>query len=88
MFNKDGEKPKEGSGGGGGGSSGGPRINLPKVEIAGGEVQPQKVNMPSGPAYGFKFVKKFYAAGGKVSSGYRKVADGCAKRGKTRGKMV
>jgi ribosomal protein L39E len=26
--------------------------------------------------------------GGKVSSGYRKAADGCAQRGKTRGKMV
>jgi ribosomal protein L39E len=26
--------------------------------------------------------------GGKVSSGYRKAADGCAVKGKTRGKMV
>ena len=26
--------------------------------------------------------------GGKVSSGYRKAADGCAVKGKTRGKMI
>ena len=30
---------------------------------------------------------KKYASGGKVS-GYRKAADGCATKGKTRGKMV
>ena len=79
MFNKDGEKPKEG------GESSGSGIKLPSVQIAGGEIKPQKINMPGGTAYGFKYVRKF-AAGGQT--GYRSVADGCAKRGKTRGKMV
>jgi hypothetical protein len=81
MFNKDGDKPKEEA----------PKINLPRpgIEIAGGRLEADAFKGPDGKrAYGARFTKKFYAKGGKVSSGYRKVADGCAQRGKTRGKMV
>ena len=82
MFN---DKPKEGgdSGGGGGGGSG---IKLPKPEIETpygtfgvGRVQGK-------PGITFKKTFRGLKAGGQV--GYRKVADGCAQRGKTRGKMV
>ena len=44
-------------------------------------MQPQATAQPAAPT-GAPFKK-----GGKVS-GYRKVADGCASRGKTRGRMV
>ena len=69
-----------GSGDGGGGDK--PKIKLPSVEVAGGELKPAK--LPLG-AYGLRYTRKF-AAGGQT--GYRKAADGCAKRGKTRGTMV
>ena len=75
MYN---DKPKEG----GGSEGGSPKIKLPSVEIAGGELKPAK--LPLG-AYGLRYTRKF-AAGGET--GYRKVADGCAIKGKTRGKMV
>ena len=70
------DKPKEESGGSG--------IKLPKpsIDIGGVKVEPAK--LPLG-AYGVRFTKQFKAKGGMV--GYRKSADGCAKRGKTRGKM-
>lgn len=71
MYN---DKPKEG------GEK--PKINLPSVQIAGGELKPAK--LPLG-AYGLRYTRKF-AGGGQV--GYRKAADGCATKGKTRGKMV
>ena len=63
-------------------SGGSPKIKLPAVEVAGGELKPAK--LPLG-AYGLRYTRKF-AAGGQA--GYRKAADGCVKRGKTRGKMV
>lgn len=79
MFNKDGEKPKEGSSGG---------IKKPSIEIAGGTVTPERIKTGSGDtAYGFKYTRKFWAKGGKVSSASSR-ADGCAIKGKTRGKMV
>jgi hypothetical protein len=72
MFN---DKPKEGGG-----------IQRPGIEIGGGRLEADAFRGPDGKrAYGARFIKKF-AAGGQA--GYRKVADGCAKRGKTRGKMV
>ena len=74
MFN---DKPKEGGGSG---------IRKPSVEIGGVTIEPAKFNMPSGSAYGLRATKRFYAKGGQV--GYRKAADGCVQRGKTRGKMV
>ena len=69
------DKPKE--------ESGGPKIKLPKPEIETpyGTLALGRV----GKGAGITLTKKFYAKGGQV--GYRKVADGCAKRGKTRGKM-
>ena len=60
-----------------------PKIKLPSVEVAGGELKPAK--LPLG-AYGLRYTRKF-AAGGKVSSASKR-ADGCAIRGKTKGKMV
>ncbi len=68
------DKPKEGGG-----------IRKPAVEIAGGTIGPDVVRLPSGRVPVLRYTRKF-SAGGKA--GYRKVADGCAKRGKTRGKMV
>jgi hypothetical protein len=64
-----------------------PQIPRPGIEIAGGRVEPDLIKNPdTGKRVpGIRFTKKF-AAGGQA--GYRKVADGCAKRGKTRGKMV
>ena len=66
------DKPKEGGSG----------IQRPGVEIGGGRLEPAK--LPLG-AYGLRYTKKF-AKGGQT--GYRKAADGCAVKGKTRGKMV
>ena len=83
MFN---DKPKEGgdSGGGGGGGSG---IKLPKPEIETpygtfgvGRVQGK-------PGITFKKTFRGLKAGGSVSSASKR-ADGCAIKGKTRGKMV
>jgi len=61
---------------------GGSGIRRPGIDVAGGRLEPAK--LPLG-AYGIRYTKKF-AKGGQT--GYRKAADGCAKRGKTRGKMV
>ena len=74
MFNSD-------SGGSSGGGS--PKIKLPSVEVAGGELKPAK--LPLG-AYGLRYTRKF-ASGGKASSASKR-ADGCAIKGKTRGRMV
>ena len=68
---------QSGSGGGGGGG-----LKKPSLEIAGGKLEP--ASLPFG-AKGVKWTKQF-AAGGQT--GYRKAADGCAMKGKTRGKMV
>ena len=64
-----------------------PQISRPSVEIAGGRLEPDLIKNPdTGKRVpGIRYTRKF-AAGGQA--GYRKVADGCAKRGKTRGKMV
>lgn len=62
------------------------------IDFAGGTLSPAKV----GKGYGVKWTKQF-SGGGKVkqnAAGYAKGgtaskrADGCAERGKTRGKMV
>jgi hypothetical protein len=77
---KDGDKPAEGA----------PKINIPRpgIEIAGGRLEADAFKGPDGKrAYGARFTKNFYAKGGKVKSASAR-ADGCAKRGKTRGKMV
>lgn len=68
------DKPKE--------ESGGPKIKLPEMETPYGTLALGRV----GKGAGITLTKKFYAKGGMT--GYRKVADGCAQRGKTRGKMV
>lgn len=74
MFNKD----KEGGG-----------IQAPGIQIAGGTLRPAIIRAGDGSrAYGARWTKTLKAKGGVVKSGYRKAADGCAKRGKTRGKMV
>jgi hypothetical protein len=66
-----------------------PKIDIPRpgITIGGGRIEPDLIRNPdTGKRVpGIRFTKKF-AAGGQT--GYRKVADGCAKRGKTRGKMV
>lgn len=67
------DKPKEG----------GSKIKMPSVEVAGGELKPAR--LPLG-AYGLRYTRKF-ANGGKVGSASKR-ADGCAIKGKTRGKMV
>lgn len=79
------EKPKEG------GESSGPKIDIPRpgIEIAGGRLEPDLIKNPdTGKRVpGIRFTKKFYAQGGKTKSASAR-ADGCAQRGKTRGKMV
>ncbi len=76
------EKPKEGGEG--------PKINIPRpgIEIAGGRIEPDLIKNPdTGKRVpGIRFTKKF-AEGGKTKSASAR-ADGCAQRGKTRGKMV
>ena len=64
-----------------------PQIPRPGIQIAGGRVEPDLIRNPdTGKRVpGIRFTKKF-AAGGQT--GYRKAADGCVQRGKTRGKMV
>ena len=71
------------SGGGSGSSSGGGGLKKPSIEIAGGKLEP--ASLPFG-AKGVKWTKDF-AKGGKASSASKR-ADGCAIKGKTRGKMV
>ena len=75
MFNN---KPKEESGGGSGG------LKKPSIETPLGTLEP--ASLPFG-AKGIRLTKKFWAKGGKVSSASKR-ADGCAIKGKTRGKMV
>ena len=62
---------------------GGSGIRKPSIEIAGGTLEPAR--LPLGKAVGVRFTKKFSKGG---QTGYRKVADGIATKGKTRGKMV
>jgi len=58
-----------------------PRVSMPSVEIAGGQLEPARV----GKGYGVKWTKKF--AGGGMTAGH-KAADGIAKKGRTQTKMV
>ncbi len=64
-----------------------PQIPRPGIGIAGGRIEPDLIKNPdTGKRVpGIRFTKKF-AKGGQT--GYRKAADGCAVKGKTRGKMV
>ena len=64
-----------------------PKIPRPGVEIAGGRLEPDLIKNPdTGKRVpGIRYTRKF-AKGGMT--GYRKAADGCVTKGKTRGKMV
>ena len=62
---------------------------VPGVEIAGGRLEPALIKSPdTGKRLpGVRFTKNFNLAKGGMT-GYRKAADGCVTKGKTRGKMV
>jgi len=64
-----------------------PQIPRPGIGIAGGRIEPDLIRNPdTGKRVpGIRFTKKFSKGG---QTGYRKAADGCATKGKTRGKMV
>jgi hypothetical protein len=57
-------------------------IQKPGVDVFGGRLEPAKI----GSGYGARWTRKF-ASGGKTSSASKR-ADGCAIKGKTRGKIV
>ena len=68
------DKPEGGGGG----------IKKPSIETPLGTLEP--ASLPLG-AKGIRLTKKFWSKGGAVKSASKR-ADGCAIRGKTRGKMV